>query len=567
MQLRGYQQQTSDAVFDAWSNPDLKNVCTSLPTGAGKTVLAAGICRRLVDDLAARVAFITDRLPLMTATRRTMEAFGLRVAIIQAHRTSPQDEIDAANVLLCSAQTLHSRRILPDALDVFAAIVDECHVDRMIIREWLDSECYMLGLTATPLARWMFEPDDPTETAIYNHLIEPMFTREAISLRWLLDPLFRADIPDPTETAAESVGPPSGGEGDWSEDQAEQIMWPHLDAIVAAWIDLMHLPEADGGFDGVCAPSIVQAASIAHAEALAERFNAACLGAPPGGGVWSKQAAELAGGFLPITANTSQDDTDRRLALFNAGRLRGLVSVTKIAIGFDSPIATVLVSARPTRKLLAWIQLLGRIMRVPKVGYQRCVVLDCSGNGHRLAGRLHRFWSGGLAAVKRRPKPKPADDAPPEPPSTGDGGLPTCPDHPTVVQAPGAQVCRLCFRPLAEPEKELAARVWRDGVTRQELGRSVIALARHRLKYAPDDPLRVWRWARMQVVSLTGAEPAANWPHMAEITDRNPFTISTPHPVVNRLVKANMRHFREWYEADPAERPERPHAERIGLTA
>lgn len=551
MELRGYQLQTVEAVADAWSR-GIMTVCVSLPTGAGKTILAAGLAARLrADTGGGRLAFVTDRLPLLPHTRQTMHAAGLRCALVQGANTAAADDLAAADVLLCSAQTLHARTILPDHLGVLAAIVDECHVDRAIIRHWLGSGTPMIGLTATPLADWMFRTDDGPA---YEHLIQPMTTRQAIAAGWLLDPLFRADIPDPTETA-EDIGSPTGGEGDWSEDQAESIMWPHLDAVVEAWVRLAWLPEAEGGFAGLAAPTIVQCASIDHTEALAERFNRATLGMHESGR-WSEAAALAAGGWVPVTARTSQDETDRRLALFNAGRLRGLLSVAKIAIGFDSPPAAVLVSARPTRKLLPWIQLIGRIMRVPDYGFRRCTVLDCAGNGHRLAGRLHRFWTHGYQP-QAAPQAQAGESVAPEP------APPVCPDHPTVIQASGAQVCRVCYRALTPPEQPQDARVWTDAVSPVDLGRSIMVLARQRLRFAPDDPHRIRNWARRQVHTLTGRWPANDWPDMTTPVD--PFTLETPHPVVSRLVTSNMRSFRNWLAADQAERPESPPAVRINL--
>ena len=237
----------------------------------------------------------------------------------------------------------------------------------------------------------------------------------------------------------------------------------------------------------------MQAATVAHAERLAAAFQ-----------------ARNCGQWAPISYLMSQSECDILIDQFRAGILQGLVSVAKLAVGFDAPEAACFVSARPTRRLLVWIQWLGRVMRP---GSDRAVVIDCAGNAHRFAGRLHRFWSNG--AVWPLPEPREAN----APPPTGEGqfeGAP-CEDHPEVVQVPGAQVCCVCYAPLKEVEKPTEARSWKDGITAGELGQSVLILARERLQRV--EPDRAAKWARVQVKTLTGQWPRRDWPPQLEPLD------------------------------------------------
>ena len=138
------------------------------------------------------------------------------------------------------------------------------------------------------------------------------------------------------------------------------------------------------------------------------------------------------------------------MADFRTGRINGLVAVHKLAIGTDAPDATIAVSARPSRSIIVWIQYVGRLMRLPKSerGNRRVTVLDCAGNAHRHAGRLHRFWSDGPKWPFPPPRPVGGGSGPPQ-----ELPLPLpCDDHPTVMHHAGAQVCSVCFKPLREPE-------------------------------------------------------------------------------------------------------------------
>ena len=533
--LRPYQAAAVDSVIDAWESDP--RVCLALPTGAGKTVVAAGLIQKAQAD-GMRVAFITDRLTLIPQTIRMFETAGLQCAVVQGDRTSSAETQAEANVLICSAQTLEARSLCPADLDVGMAIVDECHIERAIVQQWLEMSLCTCGLTATPLARWMPEA--------WKQLISPVTTREAIDDDWLLEPFFRAEILDIEKDTGEYLGSPMGPGGDWSDDQAAQIMEPHLDAVVAAYLRVVDLPAAEGGFDGHAPQTIVQAATVDHAEALAARFG----------------VATNAAGWAVVSYRQSQQESEGLVTAFRKGQLHGLVSVAKLMVGFDAPEAACFVSARPTRRLLPWIQSIGRIMRT---GSPTATVVDCTGNAARFAARLHRFWANG--AVWPLPESIHASPAPPTP----DEGVPRypCPDHPEIVHPPNAQVCKVCFRPLQEVEPPETAKVWTDGISPSELGRSVRLLASQRMiaygkLTTKGEADKAEKWARVQVKSLTGTWPRRDWP--GEIDPADPFVVERPHPVVAKLIKANTRAWIAWKDTPEAERAPEPPVETIHLT-
>ena len=537
--LRPYQHRAVEAVVTAWmSDP---RVCLALPTGSGKTVVAAGLIQTSADE-GMRAAFVTDRLTLIPQTIRMFESAGLRCAVIQGDRTSAAEAQAEANVLICSAQTLEARTLCPADLGVDVVLVDECHIERAIVQRWLEIGICMCGLTATPLARWM--------PSAWKQLISPVTTREAIDDDWLREPTFRAEILDVEKDVSDYIGTPAGPGGDWSDDQAAQIMEPHLDAVVAAWLRVAyHVPINEGGFAGVEPQTIVQAATVDHAEALTERFNKV-----NGASTWAT-----------VSYRQSQAESEGLVTAFRAGHVLGLISVAKLMVGFDAPEAACFVSARPTRRLLPWVQSIGRIMRT---GSPTATVVDCTGNAARFAARLHRFWANG--AVWPLPESPNASPAPP----TSDEGVPRypCPDHPEIVHPPNAQVCKVCFRPLQEVEPPKEAKVWKDAVTPAELGRSVRLLASQRLmKYvatgiytdSTDTQDIAAKWARVQIHSLTGTWPRRDWP--GQIDPADPFVVERPHPVVAKLIKANTRAWMQWKETPEATRAPEPPVETIHL--
>ena len=71
--LRPYQHRAVEAVVTAWmSDP---RVCLALPTGSGKTVVAAGLIQTSADE-GMRAAFVTDRLTLIPQTIGCLNLLG-----------------------------------------------------------------------------------------------------------------------------------------------------------------------------------------------------------------------------------------------------------------------------------------------------------------------------------------------------------------------------------------------------------------------------------------------------------------------------------------------------------
>jgi superfamily II DNA or RNA helicase len=101
-----------------------------LPTGAGKTRIAAALCRgALAADETA--IFVVPRISFIEQTCRAFEAEGLtNIGVIQGKHY----KTDAyAPMQIACAQTL-ARRDIPDSGLV---IIDECHLQFESIRKWM----------------------------------------------------------------------------------------------------------------------------------------------------------------------------------------------------------------------------------------------------------------------------------------------------------------------------------------------------------------------------------------------------------------------------------------------
>jgi DNA repair protein RadD len=150
-QLRGYQRTAIDEVERTAAN-GCRRIVLQLPTGAGKTKIAAELCARAIEAETSAL-FVVPRISLIEQTCRLFEADGLRnIGVVQCqhYRTN-----SGAPMQIASTQTLARRNIPESGL----VIIDECHLQFKSIRNWMDDEDWrhvmFIGLTATPWSKGM----------------------------------------------------------------------------------------------------------------------------------------------------------------------------------------------------------------------------------------------------------------------------------------------------------------------------------------------------------------------------------------------------------------------------
>lgn len=84
-------------------------------------------------------------------------------------------------------------------------------------------------------------------------------------------------------------------------------------------------------------------------------------------------------GSAIVTAQTHPKERDRVISGFRSGRIRCVVNVGILTVGFDYPELEAIVMARPTRSLRLWYQVVGRGAR-PHPQKRDCLVIDMGGN-------------------------------------------------------------------------------------------------------------------------------------------------------------------------------------------
>lgn len=310
-----------------------RRVVVAMPTGAGKTRLAAEIVNGALAK-GNRVAFTVPAISLIDQTVAAFESEGIdAIGVMQGNhvRTDRSQPVQVVSV-----QTL-SRRRRPE---VDVVVVDECHCQFAAVRAWI-KDCpstVFIGLSATPWAKGM--ADD------WQDLVVAVRMQELID-RGFLSPfrVFAPSHPDMTGVAIRN--------GDYAEDGSAKVMGGLVADVVSTWAE-----KARG------LPTLVFAVNRAHAAKLVEEFA----------------QAGIRMGYCD--ANVDLVERHYLFAQMARGDLAGIVNVGTLTTGVDADIRCV-VLARPTRSEMLFVQMIGRGLRTAP-GKDACIILDHADNHARL---------------------------------------------------------------------------------------------------------------------------------------------------------------------------------------
>lgn len=323
-----------------------------LPTGAGKTVLAAHIVAGALRK-GKRVCFVVPALSLVDQTFERFVENGIDPAdmgIIQANHPCRRP---SAPVQIATAQTL-TRRDRP-VVDV--VVIDEAHVRYSVYEAWMADCGYhgcapptelppitprtlFIGLSATPWAKGLGKQ--------FDDLIRPTTMSELIAAGFLSP--FRVFAPSrPDLTGVKIVA------GDYHEGQLEERMSePLLVAdVVKTWCER-----------GNDQPTLCFAVGRNHAKLLADQFA----------------KAGIASAY--IDANTPREERERIGKSLADGQVKVVVNIGCLTTGVDWDVRC-LILARPTKSQSLFVQIIGRALRTAP-GKGHAIILDHSDTHARL---------------------------------------------------------------------------------------------------------------------------------------------------------------------------------------
>lgn len=335
MELRDYQTEVINQARQKLLN--IRRLIIQAPTGSGKTEIGIDIIKRAVAK-GKRVLFMCNRITLIDQAYRRFQDSGVFCGRIQGQNT-----IDShAQVLICSIQTLSRRKTYPPA-DMI--IIDEAHgctaeSYRRLIELWNDIP--IIGLTATPFSRGLGKKY-PWGT-LFEDIVCATSIRDLISMGFLVD----AQIYAPSEPDLAKIKIVAG---DYAEKElGEAVDKPQLIGdIVDQWRKLANNK-----------PTVCFATNISHSKHIVASFQAVNVPAEH------------------IDCYSTEDERKSILERVKTGKTIIVSNVGILTEGWDFPALECMILARPTKSLIRYLQMAGRILR-PYPGKQISLILDHSG--------------------------------------------------------------------------------------------------------------------------------------------------------------------------------------------
>lgn len=356
--LRDYQERAITLLY-SWLRQNRGNPCIVAPTGSGKSLIIAGLCRDILNRWG------NSRILILSHVKELLEQDAGKVYSALADRLIPIGIYSAgigrkelgAPVTIASIQSVRDRA--EDVGFVDLVIVDEAHLInhkaeggyRKFLSglQRINPDMRVIGLTATPY-RMGCGLITEGETALFDALIEPVGISELIA-RGFLAPL-RSKLPGDVLNV-EHVRKRAG-------DFVEK--------------DLQSAVNTDGNNKFIVEETIRRAGDrkswlifctgVAHAEAVRKLL----------------EEKGIAAGI--VTGNMAKKEREETIAGFKNGSIRALINIDVLSVGFDYPDIDLIVMARPTMSPGLYCQQAGRGMRL-KSHTDHCLVLDFAGNVKR----------------------------------------------------------------------------------------------------------------------------------------------------------------------------------------
>lgn len=360
MQLRYYQAEALDALYNYFLTHENGNPIIALPTGTGKSVLPAafihGILRQWPNQRFGMITHVKELIQ-----QNAEELLKLWPTAPLGIHSAGLKQRDFAHPIIYGGVRSMVRH--PDKFGRFDLIfIDECHLlsadsegeyqTLLAYLKLVNPRLKIVGMTATKYRMGM---GLLTSNGIFTDIIYDKTTMEGFNE--LLDAGFMAPlIPLRTRTELD-VSDVSVNQGEFVATQLQGAV-DKAEITFNALKEMCHVGSNRKSW-------LIFASGIEHAEHIAEQLGAFGIDCAP---VHSKRPA---------------DYNDAAIRAFKANELRAIVNYGKLTTGFNHPQIDLIGMLRPTLSVPLWVQMLGRGTRIAD-GKQNCMVLDFARNTPRL---------------------------------------------------------------------------------------------------------------------------------------------------------------------------------------
>ncbi len=400
LQLRHYQEEAENAVFDFWSTT-AGNPLVDLATGCGKSLLMASLIKRLVEGWPdMRILVATHVAELIE--QNYLELLGIWPFAPAGIFSAGLGRRDArSQIIFAGIQTVHSKAELIGHIDVL--MVDECHLipansntmyGRFIAAlRAINPDMKILGLTATPY-RLDTGRLDEGDDRLFDQIVYTYGIADGVADGYLAPLSSKA-----TATTFDMKG--VGRQGGDYKQSALQAAVDKMDVTRSAVDEIVAKGSDRKSWLCFCS-------GVEHAEHVRDEIRSRGI------------SCEM------ISGETPKDERRRIIEDFKSYKIRALTNNSVLTTGFNHKGVDLIAALRPTLSVSLYVQMMGRGTRVMYAP------------GMRLDTHEER-----IAAIKAGPKPSclvldfaglvdkhgPVDMVQPKTPNKGDGEAPVkvCP--------------------------------------------------------------------------------------------------------------------------------------------
>lgn len=334
MELRPYQQEAKEAVFDQWENGTRRTLLV-LPTGCGKTIVFAKITEDCVRH-GDRVLILAHRGELLEqAADKIHKATGLGCAVEKAEESCQGSWF---RIVVGSVQTMmREKRLGRFPADYFnTIIIDEAHhciTDsyQRVLQHF--PEAHVLGVTATPDRGDMRNLGQYFETLAYEYTL-PKAIKEGY-----LCPIKALTIPLKIDMSSVSIQA-----GDFKAGDISTALDPYLERIAQEME--RHCKDKK---------TVVFLPLVKTSQKFRDILNGH--------------------GFQAAEVNGDSQDRSEVLEAFEKGNYNVLCNSMLLTEGWDCPSVDCVVVLRPTKVRSLYCQMVGRGTRLSP-GKDHLLLLD-----------------------------------------------------------------------------------------------------------------------------------------------------------------------------------------------
>lgn len=334
MELRPYQQEAKEAIFEQWENGARRTLLV-LPTGCGKTIVFAKIAEECVRH-GDRVLILAHRGELLEqAADKIHKATGLGCAVEKAEESCQGSWF---RIVVGSVQTLMREKRLGRFLaDYFnTIIIDEAHhcisdSYQRVLQHF--PEAHVLGVTATPDRGDMRNLGQYFETLAYEYTL-PKAIKEGY-----LCPIKALTIPLKIDMSSVSVQA-----GDFKAGDISTALDPYLERIAQEMEKYCRDKK-----------TVVFLPLVKTSQKFRDILNSH--------------------GFQAAEVNGDSQDRSEVLEAFEKGNYNVLCNSMLLTEGWDCPSVDCVVVLRPTKVRSLYCQMVGRGTRLSP-GKDHLLLLD-----------------------------------------------------------------------------------------------------------------------------------------------------------------------------------------------